>query len=57
LCSGLADAGQWILTEDVPYHELGPDYLAGRDNPERRRRQLIDQLQRLGYHVDLTPAA
>jgi transposase len=47
----------WMLTENVPYHELGPDYLAGRDQPDRRRRQLVDQLERLGYHVDLTPAA
>lgn len=47
----------WILHENVPYRELGPDYLAGRDNPDRRRRQLVDQLERLGYHVALTPAA
>jgi transposase len=47
----------WMLTENVAYHELGPDYLAGHDNHDRRRRQLVDQLQRLGYNVALTPAA
>lgn len=47
----------WMLHDGVPYRELGPDYLTGRDDPDRRRRQLIDQLQRLGYHVEITPAA
>ncbi len=47
----------WMVTENTPYRELGPDYRAGHDSPERRRRQLVDQLQRLGYDVALTPAA
>jgi transposase len=46
-----------LLTDQVPYTELGPDYLARNDNPDRRRRHLINQLEHLGYHVALTPAA
>ena len=46
-----------MLTDGTTYTELGPDYLARNDNPERRRRHLVNQLQHLGYHVELTPAA
>ncbi|MEI7546856.1 MAG: transposase [Actinomycetota bacterium] len=46
-----------LLTEGTVYTELGSDYLARNDNPDRRRRQLINQLERLGYQVKLTPAA
>jgi transposase len=46
-----------LLTDDEDYHELGPDYLAGKDQPERRRRQLVSQLERLGYTVELKPNA
>ena len=37
------------------YRELGGDYFASRDNPERRRDRLVAQLSRLGYDVALTP--
>ena len=46
-----------ILTEGTTYTELGPDYLAGRDQPDRRRRNLVKQLEQLGYTVELTSAA
>ena len=46
-----------MLTEGTTYTEIGVDYLASNDNPDRRRRHLINQLEHLGYHVDLTPAA
>ncbi len=46
-----------LLNDHTTYEELGTDYLARNDNPDRRRRQLVDQLQRLGYQVELTPAA
>ncbi len=46
-----------LITDEVDYHELGPDYLAGHDQPDRRRKQLVDQLQKLGYTVELTTAA
>lgn len=39
------------------YHDLGPDYLVARDDPERRKARLIAQFAKLGYHVTLTPAA
>jgi transposase len=47
----------YMLTDGTVYNELGVDYLAHNDNPDRRRRQLINQLEHLGYHVKLTPAA
>lgn len=37
------------------YRDLGPDYLANRDDPERRRDRLVAQLAKLGYDVALTP--
>ena len=46
-----------MLTDGTVYTELGPDYLARNDNPERRRRHLVNQLEHLGYHVELSPAA
>ena len=46
-----------MLHEGTVYTELGVDYLAANDNPERRRRHLVNQLEHLGYKVDLTPAA
>lgn len=46
-----------LLTNNTVYDELGTDYLAGRDQPERRRRQLVAQLEQLGYSVALAPAA
>ncbi len=46
-----------LLADGTDYHELGTDYLAGKDQPERRRRHLVAQLERLGYAVDLKPTA
>jgi transposase len=46
-----------LLTENTTYTELGPDYLAGRDDPERRKRYLVHQLEQLGQKVTLEPAA
>lgn len=46
-----------LLNDGGTYNELGSDYLAGRDQPDRRRRQLVNQLERLGYQVELSPAA
>jgi hypothetical protein len=46
----------WHLLHDgTIYNELGTDYLAGKDHPERRRRHLVAQLEKLGYTVDLAP--
>ena len=46
-----------MLSEGTVYTEIGVDYLARNDNPDRRRRHLVKQLEQLGYQVDLTPAA
>jgi transposase len=45
-----------MASPDEVYHELGADYFASRDNPDRRRDRLVAQLARLGYDVELTPA-
>jgi len=46
-----------MLSDGTVYTELGVDYLAATDNADRRRRHLVKQLERLGYAVDLSPAA
>ncbi|MDJ0499206.1 MAG: IS110 family transposase [Acidimicrobiia bacterium] len=47
----------WMLTERVPYREMGDDYQQRPDNPDRRRRHLIRQLEQLGLEVVVQPAA
>ena len=44
-----------MATPDEVYRDLGGDYFAKHDNPERRRDRLIAQLAKLGYDVKLTP--
>jgi transposase len=46
-----------LLADETVYDELGTDYLAGRDQPERRRKHLVAQLEQLGYSVELQPVA
>jgi transposase len=46
-----------LLADNTTYDELGTDYLAGRDQPDRRRKLLVAQLEKLGYTVELTTAA
>ncbi|MEU9332137.1 IS110 family transposase [Streptomyces sp. NPDC048290] len=43
-----------MLTDHVPYHELGGTYFTQRD-PERTTRRAITQLNQLGYTVTLNP--
>lgn len=45
-----------MLTGDVPYQDLGPDYF-DRLDPDRAKRRAIAQLHRLGYQVELTLTA
>ena len=45
-----------LLTDDVDYEDLGGDYFVKRD-AERARSRAISQLEALGYHVTLEPAA
>lgn len=47
----------WMLTERVPYDEMGDDYQERRVDPDRRRRYLIAQLEQLGLDVTVQPAA
>jgi transposase len=46
----------WMLTRDQPYHDLGPEWLARR-NDEAHARRLVAQLERLGHTVVLNPVA
>lgn len=47
-----------MLTNDTVYQDLGGDWHARRRrNPERRKKVLVGELEKLGYDVDLKPAA
>ena len=46
-----------IMATGKPYHELGADYFASLQDPERETRRLIAKLQALGHTVTLSPAA
>jgi transposase len=45
-----------MLKNDEPYHDLGADWLARR-NDEAHTRRLVAQLERLGHSVVLDPVA
>jgi transposase len=47
----------WMLSENVPYTEMGDDYLQRRADPDKRARQLVHLLEQLGHKVTLEPAA
>jgi hypothetical protein len=49
----------WHLLADptARFHDLGTDYYTNRINTERKTRNLVHQLQALGHHVTLNPAA
>ena len=46
----------YLLTNDCDYHDLGGDFFVRRDT-DRARQRAVAQLQALGYHVTLQPAA
>jgi transposase len=46
-----------LLSRNIDYHDLGGDYFTRREDPHRRTRRLIAQLQALGHTVTLAPAA
>lgn len=46
-----------LLSNDCDYDELGGDYFTRRNNPDRRRDHLIEQLHGLGYRVTLDRVA
>jgi transposase len=49
----------WYLLQDDTAHfeDLGPGYYDSRNNPERKKRNHIRELEALGYRVTLQPAA
>lgn len=51
----ILEAAWYVLTNDVDYRDLGPDYLARRINPEQRARRLVHELEKIGYHTTITP--
>ena len=46
----------YMLKRDEPYRDLGPDWLAKR-NEEAHTRRLVAQLEKLGHTVIIDPAA
>jgi transposase len=46
-----------MATPGETYRELGADHFTRHDDTERRKARLIAQLGKLGYDVELTPAA
>jgi transposase len=52
----LLEIAWWVLSTGGEYHDLGPDFLARRRNPERRARYLLRELRRIGYQATINPA-
>lgn len=46
-----------LITRNEPYHDLGGDYFAARQDTKTRADYHLRQLQKLGITVQLTPAA
>jgi transposase len=46
-------ASWFMLSRDVPYHDLGGGYFATRTGKARRIRKLVGEIEQLGYHVTL----
>ena len=44
-----------VLEREVPYEELGEDYLDRRRSGEAYAKRLVRQLERLGHNVALEP--
>lgn len=45
----------YMLQRDEPYHDLGVDYFIRREDPARRARKLIRQLEAIGYTIQAQP--
>ena len=45
-----------VLDRHLPYDELGEDFYAKRQDPERYKDKLVARLAKLGYNVTLEPA-
>jgi hypothetical protein len=44
-----------IALNEVPYHDLGPDWNHRRQSTEQQARRLLRQLERLGLNVTIEP--
>ena len=46
-----------LADPDTRFHDLGPDHYDRHVNTPAKRRNHVRQLEALGYHVTLEPAA
>lgn len=56
VAASILTAAYFILRDQVPYHDLGPDYFDRRDRTAVVRR-LRRRIEALGYRVELQPVA
>lgn len=45
----------YIVRDQVPYRDLGPDWLRRRYSPQHRARRLMQQIEKLGFKVNILP--
>lgn len=45
----------YIVRDQVPYRDLGPDWLRRRYSPQHRARRLMQQIEKLGFRVNILP--
>lgn len=45
----------YIVRDQVPYRDLGPDWLRRRYSPQHRARRLTQQIEKLGFKVNILP--
>jgi len=57
VCHSILVIAWHLLANDCDYQDLGGDYFSRRNNPDRHRDRLIEQLHGLGYHVTLKKTA
>jgi transposase len=54
----ILESAWWVLSQDIDYHDLGPEHFLTRTpNPTRRAQRLIHELRALGYDVALPVVA
>ena len=52
----LSDLIWHMLSTGECFHDVGDDYFQRRRDPEQDARRLVSQLEKLGFHVALTPS-
>jgi transposase len=49
-------ASAWhMLDQNLAYHDLGPEHFLNRQDPEKRRKRLVGDLEAMGFQVTLAP--